>query len=379
VGEDLVLSGGPVKWAGMLGELGARSKAKLGYPETTRWALIEAESDRGYGMRPVVDQSGNLAGLAAWTWPMSGNAIAVLSAEHVEALIAGSDLAGEMRWAAVDEAAEGARWPYAMFPTIELMSMARARDLQRAVRVADRSHTCTRCDGKGHVLRRVTVGHRTSGGLRYPVKADKAFVCPRCEGDGLNQDEALLGGLRTLADAAARLDPSDERAGEQLEAAASKLSEIGRKHFPALVALSRERAKALAASGPAAVGESVVIYGRRVRAGRRSGMGGEAGLVAVVIDDPTEEDGYRYRRRGADSGEKPYAAVLDGVKHGAEADGELAAVSGLLAGFVAREEGEPPLMVVSHAVMSTFGEGELTERETAEQWNEENLREAGRD
>lgn len=371
VGDRMRLSGGTVKWAGVLGELGSRSREKLGYPETTQWLLIDAESDRGYAMRPIVDKDGALVGLGAWTWPMSGEVVAALDVGHVEKLINTSDTARSVAWGTLSEEAAGQRWPYATYPEVAVEGTAAVADLRRAVAVAERSHTCPRCDGKGYVLRRVTLGYEVGAGMRRPVRTDKALECPRCEGNGLHDQEPMLAGFGTLAEAVAKLDMDEAGAQAQIERAAEALTAIARSNFRSLVRISDQQAADLIAGGPGSIGKPIVLFGEKVRVGRRSELGGEAGLQAVRIVDPTES--RRSYGRDRNDQQPQHAVIIDGVRHGPEGRGELAVVSGVVAGYVAREQGESPLIVVTGAMVLSIDEDDLVERQTAEEWNEENL------
>lgn len=374
VGGRTRLSGGHVTWSGLLGELGSRSRDKLGYPEASRWMLIDAESDRGYAMRPIVDKEGELVGLGAWTWPMSGEVVAGLSVEHVSRLMDGTDTTRSMSWLAVSEETEGRGWPYATFPRVAMEGGEGVSKLGRAIQIADRSHACPRCEARGFVLRRVTLGYERGGGVRKPVNADKAFECPRCDGSGLQEERPMVAGWGVLAGAIAAADLEEEGTSAQFERAAGTLATMGKNHFRGLVDISERRAAELIEAGPEAIGESVVLFGERVRVGRRSELGGESGLQAIRVFDPTEEEDRRRYRRGRDQREAPtHAVVIDGVRHEAEGRGDLAAVAGVVAGFVAREKGEPALIVVNEAMIVPIEERELVERETAAEWNEANL------
>lgn len=335
-------------------ELNRRLREMLGHGGLTRWIELSRPVGTDQGGAAVLNDRGQLVGVAVWTWGANREGLAI-DASHVRGLLEKATDATLMTWPAFDTKLEGLTLALSDFPTLTVVQREDPEQVKRLVSGIEKGHVCSACDGNGYIARRVRVGWTSGGGMRKPIMQTRYFDCDRCEATGLRSDAAVVRGLENLATAAGTMDAQARDANQALQAARDALRTMALNHDAQLVRVLTERARVILGQGQAAVGQPIAVAGDLVRGIELPGR--TDATVGVVVGES---------RRDAD-----LRTLVDRPVLMDAANGDRAIVVGILAGYVKSHSDKPPAAVISHAIVVPYEQDQIVVRKTAEELNEE--------
>lgn len=335
----------------------------------SRWIVTTGTVPMAMAGGAALDQRGQLVGIPAWSWRTKSEQSALMSITSVPRLIEQRPV--ELAtWDQLATAVAGTQSPRTTFPRLAVESSTDAQTVRLAGGALEQKHECSLCKGEGVLTRKVRAGFEYAGGLKTPVYQYESYTCTRCEGSGLEPIAQVYRQLSGLAQAIARSNPADPAMADALDKVRDMLRQMGQNHFLSLQTHINAEAKKTLGAGARQIGQPVTLVGQLVRTVEVPGAGQPAMGLKLSIAGEESED------RQASRGSETKVLLID-PRYVDRGQGNLAVVSGVLAGYVSVDATSAPMAVISHAMIVPIDEDKLIERKTADDLNKE--RESERD
>jgi len=337
------------------GELDRGLRNAIRQSPLTQWLQTEGGITTNQSGSPVLDNAGDLVGIAAWAWVDRSDHGAILAATHLKSLIESTPPSEPMTLETLSEAAATMELPRMTFDRIETVQDQPAEQLRRLTAVLRLTGECPACDGSGVKLERKRVGYEQFGTMRQAIHHNVYDHCAICEGSGLKDAETFRRALDQVVLAAARLNGASDAATATLTNTGETLRELALNNLQVVSELVNAEAKRMIHTGPGAVGKPIVLVGELFD---EVVLPGETRpMIGVKVEG---------ERRGEST-----KGLVDQARHVDRTDAPAAMVAGVLSGLIQADADEPPVAIISHGLVIPLDPAQAVRRETVEQLNEE--------
>jgi S1-C subfamily serine protease len=330
-------------------------KSAMRHSPLSQWIQVEGGITTGQSNAAALNGAGELVGLAAWAWTNRARYGAILSAEHVKALV-NAPTPDPMSYAQLNELIDPTDLPRMTFAHVETVTDQPADQLRRFNAVLRTTAQCRACEGSGVKLTRRRVGYESIGGnMRKAIYRNEYEHCAICKGTGLKDENTLRRAIGNVVTGAARVAGDEQTTEASLEAVRDSLRDMTLDNLDSITALVNGQARLMLAGGTDNIGQPIVMVGSYIN---QVELPGEVKpFMGLKVDGQNRGDETR--------------VLVDRPRFVDPTESRTAMVAGVLAGFIQRESDEPPIALISHGLVIPIDTTKAVERKTLDEWNKE--------